>query len=81
MEDAEVGQMMTEINQRLAAAEAQTQQLTHVLNQTQIELQNTKAAASASATRSIGGLPNGHPPPLLGLVVAYSKLPDHPTFR
>ncbi len=67
MEDAEVGQMMSEMNQRLNAAEDQTRQMAHVLNQTQVELQttkaaasaSTKAAASASVTRSFGGLPKG----------------------
>ncbi len=59
MEDAEVGQQLAAMNQRLATAESQTQQLTHVLNQTQIDLQSTKAAASASVARSSGGLPKG----------------------
>ncbi len=59
MEDAEVGQLMSDLNHRLTSAEAQTQQLAHVLNQTQIELQTTKAAASASVTHSFEGLPKG----------------------
>ncbi len=52
MEDAEVGQMMSEMNQRLNAAGDQTRQMAHALNQTQVELQTNKAAASASVTRS-----------------------------
>ncbi len=57
MEDAEVAAMMASINQRMSQAEAQTQNLTQVLNNTQLELQNTRAQVAGPSTHS--GLPKG----------------------
>ncbi len=57
MEDAEVQRMLVAINQRTAAAENQAQNLTQVLNSTQVELQNTRAQISVPAAHS--GLPKG----------------------
>ena len=52
MEDVETAQMITAMNQRMAAAEAQTQNLTQVLNNTQVELQHTRAQIPAPSAHS-----------------------------
>lgn len=57
MEDAEVQQMLAAINQRMAGAETQAQNLTQVLNNTQVELQNTRAQIYVPTAHS--GLPKG----------------------
>ena len=59
MEDAEMAQTLAAVNQRLVAAETQTQNLTQALNNTQIELQNTRAQISAAPAAQSSGLPKG----------------------
>ena len=57
MEDVETAQMIAAMNQSMAAAEAQTQNLTQVLNNTQVELQHTRAQIAVPTSHS--GLPKG----------------------
>ncbi len=49
--------MMASINHRMGQAEAQTQNLTQVLNNTQLEFHNTRAQIAGPSTHS--GLPKG----------------------
>ena len=59
MEDAEVAQTLAEMSQRLVAAgEAQTQNLSQALNNTQMELHSNRAEISATPAQSFR-LPQG----------------------
>ncbi len=58
MEDAEVQQMLASINRRMAATEAQSQHLTQILNNTQVEF-ITHSCASTRIPTANSGIPKG----------------------